>query len=315
LPRRDLPKSPRRSKRFLALAIPALLGAAARSARADPTMSECLSANESSIHLRGDHKLRQARDEALICASPSCPDEVRATCEQRITELIATIPTIVLLAKDGAGHDLSAVRVSMDGELLAERLDGTGVAVDPGPHAFTFEVPGQPPVEQSFVIGEGEKDRHETITLSVLPPVASATPSRILQAPVGTPTTRSSPDRKQRIAGITVGAVGVVGLGLGAVFGGLTASEWSSAKQVCAGRSVSCTKSGPGFEDESSAESSGTISTVSFIAGGVLAAAGVVFFVTAPTRSPSEVPASARGIELLPMGGPGGTGLMIRGWL
>jgi hypothetical protein len=278
-------------------------------------MSECLSANESSIHLRGDHKLRQARDEALICASPSCPDEVRATCEQRITELIAAIPTIVLLAKDGAGHDLSAVRVSMDGELLAERLDGTGVAVDPGPHAFTFEVPGQPSVEQSFVIGEGEKDRHETITLRAPPPAQSPMPSPIPPVPLEASTTQTSPGRKQRIAGIAVGAAGVVGLGLGAVFGGLTASEWSSAKEVCAGRPVSCTKSGPGFEDENSAESSGTISTVSFIAGGVLAAVGIVFFVTAPMRSPSDAPVSARGVELVPMGGPGGTGLMIRGWL
>lgn len=311
---RDLPMTPIRPGRFLVIAAVSLLISAARPALAeDPTMSECLSANERSIHLRGDHKLRQARDEALVCAASSCPGEVRDACQTRITELSAAIPTIVFLAKDGAGHDLVAVRVSMDGELLADRLDGSGIPIDPGPHAFTFEVAGQPAVEQSFVIGEGQKNRHETVTLgAALAPAASAAPSLMAPVLVVPEMTPTSSGRDQRIIGVAVGAAGVVGLGIGTVFGAVAASDWSSAKAYCAGKPRSCQTSGPGAQDEHSAQSKATVSTVGFIAGGALAAAGVVLFLTAPQRSSGDEHASARGVELVPTGGPGGANLTIR---
>jgi hypothetical protein len=307
-----------RPERLVASTMLAFLGASARPAHAEgPTLLECLSANESSIHLRGDHKLRQARDQALVCASSACPEEVRDVCQRRITALSTAIPTVVFLAKDAAGHDLTAVRVSMDGEPLADRLDGTGVPIDPGLHAFTFEVAGQPAAAQSFVIGEGERNRHETILVgAAAAPIPSALPSPTSPVPSGlSPVTRSTPGREPRIAGFVVGAVGVVGLGIGAVFGGLAASDWSSAKTYCQGKTAACTKSGPGFQDERSAQSMATISTLGFIAGGALAAAGVVFFVTAPRRSPSEAAGSARRVELVPTAGPGEAGLLIRGWL
>src|ERR1700690_576537 len=283
-------------KRFLTLATLALLSAAAGLARAEAaTMSECLSANENSITLRSNHKLRQARDQALACAASSCPDEVRDTCQNRITELSAAIPTIVFLAKDSSGHDLVAVRVWMDGELLADRLDGAGLPIDPGPHTFTFEVAGQPAVELSLVIGEGHKDRHETVILgAAAAPIASAMPSPIGLLPSGPPAMARTPSDGQRIVGVVAGAVGVVGLGIGTVFGVLAASDWSNAKAYCADPLPSCHTRGPGAQGESSAGSHATISTVGFIAGGAFAAAGVLVFLTAPKSSSSDPSASAR---------------------
>lgn len=302
-------------KRFLTLATLALLTATAGLARAEAaTMSECLSANESSIKLRSSHQLRAARDQALVCAASSCPDEVRDTCQNRVTELSAAIPTIVFLAKDGSGHDLVTVGVSMDGELLADRLDGAGLPIDPGPHTFTFEVAGQPAVELSLVIGEGQKDRHETVILgAAAAPIASAMPSPIGRLPAGPPAMARTPSDGQRIVGVVAGAVGVVGLGIGAVFGVLAGSDWSNAKAYCAGRPASCHTSGPGAQDEFSADSNARISTVGFIAGGAFAAAGVLMFLTALKSSPIDPPASARRVDLIPSAGPGGTGLTVGG--
>ncbi len=48
-----------------------------------PTMAECLAANESAIRLRSDHELRQAREQTLVCASPTCPAEVHNACQPR----------------------------------------------------------------------------------------------------------------------------------------------------------------------------------------------------------------------------------------
>jgi hypothetical protein len=285
-------------------------------------MSECLTANEAAIKLRGDHKLRQARDQALVCSASSCPGEVREACQKRVTDLVAAIPTVVFLAKDAEGHDVIAVKVSMDGEPVGDRLDGTPIPVDPGQHKFTFRVAGQPPTDQSFIVSEGQKNWRETITLGkpAMPPLTSPTPAAGPSASASTPlesvAVASSPGTGQRIAGIVLGAAGVVGLGLGAVFGGVAASDWSSAKQACAGQPASCTTSAssPGYQEEGSATTMATLSTVSFVAGGALAAGGIIVFFTAPKRPSSEAHTSASGVELVPTGGPGGAGMTIRGW-
>src|ERR1700689_444080 len=120
---RDLPMSLNRRAALTTLALLTLVGPPTRSASAaNPTMSECLLANENAIKLRREHKLRQARDQALVCASSSCPGEVRDTCQARVRELSTAIPTVVFLAKDSAGQDVVAVRVSMDEEAVGDRL-------------------------------------------------------------------------------------------------------------------------------------------------------------------------------------------------
>ena len=340
-----IPIRPDRRASLAMLAVMTVIVAGTRSARAaDPTMSECLSANESAIKLRGDHRLRQARDQALTCSASSCPEEVRETCQLRVRDLNAAIPTIVFLAKDEARQEMVAVKVSMDGEPIGDRLDGTAIAVDPGQHKFTFEAAGRRPVERSLVISEGQKDRRETISLGASANIASTPPTSIPTPASPTsatpnpapatadvaPVSPASSDEAargpapavgpagqgQRVAGIVVGAAGVVGLGLGAVFGIVAASDWSSAKAACSGKPVSCTTSpnSPGFQSEGSASTMATISTVGFIAGGVLAAGGLVVFLTAPRVAAAETPASARGIKLVPTAGPSGTGMTLIGW-
>ena len=67
------------------------------------------------------------------------------------------MPTVVFEAKDAAGAIVFAVKVKMDGDLLAERLQGSALPIDPGEHTFTFEVAGRPSVEKHLMIFEGEK--------------------------------------------------------------------------------------------------------------------------------------------------------------
>lgn len=329
MPLPDLRMSPPIRRNLVAAfaSVSAIVGLTRPAKAAEPTMAECLSANESAIKLRGDHKLRQARDRSLVCSATTCPGEVRDTCQHRVRDLNAAIPTVVFLAKDGAGHDLVAVRVSMDGEPIGDRLDGTAIPVDPGQHTFKFEVTGQPPVDLSLVVGEGQKDRRETVTLGGAAVAATASPTpaspgvgKVPPAPNPgmqgeSQPAAGAPGGGQRIFGIVAGAVGVVGLGLGGVFGGLAASDWSKAKAACNGKPVSCTTdpNSTGFQGERSATTMATLSTVSFIAGGVLAAGGVVVFLTAPRTPSSEAHAAARGVELVPTGGPAGMGMLIRG--
>ena len=127
------------SAMLFAAAAAALLAPAGRATAADPTTADCLAANDKSISLRNEHKLLGARTQSLVCAASSCPAEIRKECERRIDLVNASMPTVVFEAKDGSGNDLSAVTVKMDGALLAERLEGTAMPLDPGAHTFTFD--------------------------------------------------------------------------------------------------------------------------------------------------------------------------------
>jgi hypothetical protein len=73
--------------------------------------------------------------------------------------------------------------------------------------------------------------------------------------------------------------VGVVGVGVGTVFGLRTSSKWTEAQTHCTG--LECDRTGVTLAAE--AKNNGTVSTISFIAGGLLLAGGAALFFTAPS--------------------------------
>jgi hypothetical protein len=105
---------------------------------------------------------------------------------------------------------------------------------------------------------------------------------------VSAPPQDTNPGGTQRLIGLVTGGVGVVGLALGGVFGALASSQWSSAKRDCGPAAPVCTKQSA-VDEQKSASSDALISTVGFIAGGVLAATGAVLFFTAPKAASPTV--------------------------
>ncbi len=257
-----------------------------------PSISDCLMAAEASLKLRAEHKLRLTRTQLAVCSSPSCPAEVRQECMHRIDEVNAASPSIVLAVKDRAGHDLSAVRVSVDGQLATEHIDGSAMPIDPGPHEFTFEAPGAPTLTDTVILHEGEKERRETVTLAIGPAPEPVPSAGAPGTPDGATAKPAASGKTQRVAGIVVGAVGIAGLvGLGGIFGVLASSKWSTAQRECPSHS-GC--SAQAMSDRSSAVTGATVSTVGFIAGGVLLAGGLTLFFTAPKGDAPRVGLEAR---------------------
>lgn len=265
---------------------------------ADPTTADCLAANNSSVNLRNLHKLRDARAQLLVCAAQSCPADVQKECLSHLDEVNAQIPTIVFEAKDAVtGKDLSAVRVTMDGQPLADRLEGTAVSVDPGEHTFTFETEGQAPITRQFVLQEAQKDRHEPIVFGTAPLAAPLAPP--LAPPVATPAAATAeapapppggpasfgeaPSRLggQRIASLVVAGIGVVGIGVGTAFGLMAISKKNDAEGVCPNQCA--TQSQVNMWND--AKTTGNISTALFIVGGVGLAGGAVLWFTARPSS------------------------------
>ena len=128
-------------------------------------LKTCIASNEKSLSLKKSGKLIDARKELATCAAEACPDAIKVECKKRIAEVSSMIPGVVFDVMDASGNSVMNVKVTMDGAPLVDRLEGLAVPVDPGPHKFTFEVAGQPPIERTFLIAEGDKAHRETITL------------------------------------------------------------------------------------------------------------------------------------------------------
>jgi hypothetical protein len=221
----------RRFRWSLPLALATVGALASGTAFADVTKDECIDANSKAQDLRREGKLSSASEQLRACASPSCPTMVRDDCTRRLDELDKAQPTIVFEAKDSAGRDLTAVKVTVDGKPLVESLNGTAVAVDPGAHTFTFEVAGQSPITQQFVLSEGEKGRREHVVIAVA--AASAVPAPTPGAsgePPTQPATPVGPNTTKRIAGYITGGVGIGLLGLGTYYAVTAGSRYSDSK-------------------------------------------------------------------------------------
>jgi hypothetical protein len=254
-------------------------------ARADD--GACIAAAEAAIPLRKQGKLHDALKQLAVCAAAACPGEVKAECAQRIEAIRGAMPTLILAAKDGAGNDLTAAQVTLDGAPLPGALDGRVIDLDPGEHTLRFELAGQPPVEKKIVLRQGEKDRRATVVLG--PPPATGAP--------GTPPSAPSSWSTQKTLAVASAGVGVVGVALGAVFGAYAISSQSREKMDCS--ASSCPNHAQGVEDYDTAQKNATGATVGLVVGGALVATGVVLWLTVP--EPSAPDGAPRAVRVAPL--------------
>jgi hypothetical protein len=281
------------------------LSVVATAAHADPpTKEQCVDANTQAQKLRRESKLTAARQALVSCSDPACPAMVRSDCTTRLDEATKAQPTLVIDVKNRAGDDLVDVKVTLDGQPFPVRLDGTAVAMDPGPHTMTFEAPGFDPVTKSLVLKETEKDRRERVVLrkasvATSEPAPSGSSSSLPDEPPPLDET-SRGFGTQRWLALAVGGVGLAGVAVGSVFGLKASSEWSAQQSAC-GSASSCPDHASAVTHHANLTTDGAISTWSFIGGGVLLASGGLLFLTAPRayKPPST------GLVVVPAAGPG----------
>jgi hypothetical protein len=218
---------------------------------------------------------------------------VRKDCGSWLEEVDRMIPTVVFIAKDAAGNDVSAVRVTVDGALLVERLDGPALRVDPGEHVFEFTTAGAAPLSKRLVVREGVKDRQEVIVLAQAASGRHEAPAVIAQpasARNEAPALIAQPGSSwgtQRVVGLALTGVGVVGTAVGSVFGLSASSSFSKQQRECSGPlPAQCPQHDQAVSDHETTVRDGNISTVAFVAGGAALVAGAWLFLTAPRSQP-----------------------------
>lgn len=199
-------------------------------------------------------------------------------------------------------------------------LFGVAIPVDPGSIVLSASAPGYKTWTETVSVGADaakvavavpvlEKDMDAVAPAPTPPPSApaAAAPPSAPPPPSSAPpaadtgTTGST----QRTVGIVVGAVGVVGIGVGSYFGLRAYQKNHDAKDLCPGGR--CTSpDGVTYTDD--ARSAATVSNIGFGAGAALLAGGLILYVTAPRHAPR-----AASVRFAPALGPRGAGMAAWG--
>jgi hypothetical protein len=285
------------------------LGSATRTARADEK-AQCVDAAGQAQSLRDAHKLLEAREQLRVCAQQTCPAAVQKDCSTWLSEVEGSLPTVVISAKDGAGKDVFDFTVTLDGQAAPSNAAGEAFPIDPGPHTFVFQTKDGASVEQKVLVREGIRNQPVTVVLGGAQPGAGATPATSTggapspggASPPGAGTSSGPP---LRMIGWVAGGAGVLGLGIGTVFGLVAIGDKNG---------VSCNADGvcpPG--SLGGARTAATVSTVGFIAGGVLLAGGAALVLLGHPSEPQVQTGRRSRLELAPLVGTREAGVQLGG--
>jgi hypothetical protein len=181
-----------------------------------------------------------------------------AALEPKLTRLAVVV--------DAADRGRAGLDLRRDDVAVGAASVGVPVPVDPGVHSIAASASGMRAWRTNVdVSAEGQ-----TVTVRV--PALEPTPRAGGDGGRG----RGTP---QRIAAVALGVLGAASIGVGSYLGLHAVSLKDDASPHC--RDIGCDSVGVDLRDR--AFDAGTASTVAFVAGGVLLAASVVVWLTAPS--------------------------------
>jgi hypothetical protein len=276
---------------------------------------------------RNSGQLLKALDQLTVCVKDSCPEFVKVDCGQWLSEIKREVPSTIFSAIDSAGEDLTAVRVTVDGKVVAESLAGLAVEMDPGQHEVSFEYDGKK-VTKSIIVRQGEKNRvfrgeFETSVDSdgdgvndeadLCPDTpgalgADGCPRKLdLLAESSSPATGGS-----RLPAYILWGVGGAGLATFGVFGLLGRSQEDKAIEECAKKNSMCSEqTKQDYLDE--IDQKLLIASIGLGVGATGAVVGtVLFFLSGPSHA-DKAAASSPGLNLDVAGGPQGGFVNLQG--
>ncbi len=236
-------------------------------------------------------------------------DSRLAHVEEELTRLDRLVPKL----RFDIDRDAPADLVIQVGELHVG-LGGVGVPlpVDPGTHTVSASAVGKKTWSTS--VTTAADGNVTTVHVPVLESLPSAPPEPT-HAPAhdGGPSEPSQAGGSSalRVAGLVVGGVGVIGLGVGAAFAVVAKQKLDDSNTgpgACAGNACPRT----GFDTRNDARTAGNVATGFLIAGGSLAAAGLITWLVAP-RGRAERASSSGAVLVVPVAGPSLAGLTLRG--
>ncbi len=142
-------------------------------AMAAPTVEQCVSASTAAQQEQKNGSYLAAKRQLEVCANPQCPSVVQSDCTKWLAEVLATMPSLVVVARlDGV--DQRQARVLLDGHLWQAELSGRPEDLEPGQHELTVTV-GTQTRFQKLLVNVGEKNRLVVFEFATV--VSDAAPS------------------------------------------------------------------------------------------------------------------------------------------
>jgi len=216
----------------LALAAAAASSTASAQGSEEPHkgVEQCFSSAEAAQPLMRGHELQAAQRLLRECARDECPKAARTDCRAWLDTVTRALPTVVFAAREEGGaapsRPVADVGVVVDGQLVASRLDGAALPLDPGPHRMRFEHAGFDPVEQRVELREGE---HRQVDV-----VFRRTDGLPEPAPTPHPPLRVAPRQASvPVFAYVLAGTGVVALGAGIVLEAIGLSDRAGLVSSC----------------------------------------------------------------------------------
>ena len=217
--------------RFYAMLAATLVGTCGLgAARAAEEPLTCSQAYEKAQEEKTAGRLNAAIEHLKSCIDPSCAEFIRQDCLRWMDQTESALPTVVFSVRED-GKDLTDVEILCDDKPLTGILDGKAIPVDPGLHAFTFNVPGLVPAQRQVLVREGERNRIINVEFS-RPHKRVALPSATSRAATTLPAEPSLRSGKRTLpyALAGVGTLGVAGFTVFALLGN---SQKSDLERTC----------------------------------------------------------------------------------
>ncbi|HQP34861.1 MAG TPA: hypothetical protein PLI95_06775 [Polyangiaceae bacterium] len=223
--------------------------------------------------------------------------EREKAARDRAAAIFPNLAQITIVVDTSSAIDGLVVR--RDGTEVGRGTWGTPVPVDPGEHQIEATAPGRETWSTKAQVTKGPGNTEVKVPVLKVPEVQAAAPL------VSTHVEPAAPKGATRsTVGLVVGGAGIVAFGASVALSLHAKSKYNDAAPSCAGST--CDQDGADLRHAAVRE--GNIATVVGAVGLAAVAAGVVLFVTAPSRKSPK-----RGAEVTTAVGIGPSGLLLRG--
>ena len=187
---------------------------------------------------------------------------------------------------------VDGLQVRRDGVDVAKSAWGVPIPIDKGSHAIEASAPGYKTWSATVDVPQDGAQVSVSVPALDAAPAAPPTPAAIVAPPAApapapaAPPPDASTGSTQRILGLVIGGVGVVGLGIGGAFALMAKGKYNDSLGNCQTANPNLCN-GTGVDTRNQALDDGAVATVAVAVGVAALVGGAVIWFTAPSAPSS----------------------------
>lgn len=238
-------------------------------------------------------------------------DDRQKIAEVRAAALLPQVSRLIIRVSEPT-LALERFTLRRDGVEMPTASLGAPLPVDAGTVKLEAVAAGHEPYVTTVTVPDGGKEI--TVDIPMLTARAGPTPSPLPTVPEPDTSAEEADDGSAStallVSGIAVGALGLAGVAVGSAFGIMARDSRDASLMRCRTETF-CSAEGVTLRDD--AQDEATVSTITFIVGGVLAAGGITLVVLSQTVAREPEKSGSTRLEVVPLAGPTLAGLSLRG--